>query len=196
MPLTISGFGMTEIGCGVSLSFLDSDVDVQRSEASGWPLAGLSSSASSIPGAGATPPPGEPGEICVRGYDVMQGYYRKPEETAERHRRRRLAAHRRHAAILRADGCLRFLGRYKDMLKVGGENVDPMEIEGFLLEHPRVNHVAVVGLPDARLGEVPSPIVVQSGRDARRPRRCSATAAARSRASRSRATWCSSTPSR
>jgi len=53
-----------------------------------------------------------------------------------------------------ADGCLRFLGRYKDMLKVGGENVDPMETEGLLLEHPAVQQVAIVGLPDERLGEV------------------------------------------
>jgi acyl-CoA synthetase (AMP-forming)/AMP-acid ligase II len=52
------------------------------------------------------------------------------------------------------DGHLRFLGRYKDMLKVGGENVDPMETEALLLEHPAVQQVAVVGLPDARLGEV------------------------------------------
>ena len=53
------------------------------------------------------------------------------------------------------DGHLRFLGRYKDMLKVGGENVDPMETEALLLEHPAVQQVAVVGLPDGRLGEVP-----------------------------------------
>src|SRR5690242_2601806 len=53
-----------------------------------------------------------------------------------------------------ADGHLRFLGRYKDMLKVGGENVDPMETEALLLEHPDVQQVAVVGLPDERLGEV------------------------------------------
>ena len=53
------------------------------------------------------------------------------------------------------DGYIRFLGRYKDMLKVGGENVDPMEVEGLLLEHPAVQQVAVVGLPDQRLAEVP-----------------------------------------
>jgi len=55
---------------------------------------------------------------------------------------------------LRADGHLRFIGRYKDMLKVGGENVDPMEVESFLLEHPGVHQVAIVGYPDERLGEV------------------------------------------
>jgi fatty-acyl-CoA synthase len=50
---------------------------------------------------------------------------------------------------------MRFLGRYKDMLKVGGENVDPMETEGLLLEHPEIHQVAVVGLPDEKLSEVP-----------------------------------------
>ena len=56
--------------------------------------------------------------------------------------------------LLRADGHLRFMGRYKDMLKIGGENVDPMEVEAFLTSHPGVAAVAVVGLPDARLAEV------------------------------------------
>ena len=56
--------------------------------------------------------------------------------------------------ILRTDGHLRFVGRYKDMLKVGGENVDPMEVEAYLMGHPAINLAAVVGLPDARLAEV------------------------------------------
>jgi acyl-CoA synthetase (AMP-forming)/AMP-acid ligase II len=56
--------------------------------------------------------------------------------------------------LLRADGHLRFMGRYKDMLKIGGENVDPMEVEGFLMGHPAVNTAAVVSYPDARLSEV------------------------------------------
>ena len=77
----------------------------------------------------------------------------KPEETARGHRRRGLVAHRRHGPDA-ADGHLRFLGRYKDMLKIGGENVDPMEVEAFLMAHPAVNLAAVVGLPDARLSEV------------------------------------------
>src|SRR6185295_19549008 len=51
-------------------------------------------------------------------------------------------------------GHMRFLGRYKDMLKIGGENVDPMEVEAFLASHPAIAAAAVVGLPDARLSEV------------------------------------------
>ena len=77
-----------------------------------------------------------PGEILVRGYMVMQGYYRKPEDTA-----RAIDAdgwlHTGDMGLLRADGHLRFMGRYKDMLKIGGENVDPMEVEAYLHGPPR-----------------------------------------------------------
>jgi len=89
----------------------------------------------------------------VRGRTVMTEYYRKPAETAAAFTPDRWFR-TGDAAMWLADGCLRFLGRYKDMLKVGGENVDPMETEGLLLEHPAVQQVAVVGLPDERLGEV------------------------------------------
>ena len=61
---------------------------------------------------------------------------------------------------LRPDGYLVFMGRYKDMLKIGGENVDPMEVEGYLLGHPGIQQVAVVGLPDPRLHEVPVAFVI------------------------------------
>jgi len=147
----LSGFGMTETWLGVSLSSLDDD-EVHRSEASGWPgpnfeLRIVDDGSGIVLGAGVA------GELQVRGLTVLKEYYRKPAETA--------AAFTADgwfrtgdAAMWLADGCLRFLGRYKDMLKVGGENVDPMETEGLLLEHPAVQQVAVVGLPDERLGEV------------------------------------------
>ncbi|MFI5365235.1 MAG: AMP-binding protein [Candidatus Binatia bacterium] len=154
---TITGYGMTEIGVGVTGSYLDSDEEV-RTTMSGWPLCGYEIKIVD-PATGARLPPGETGEICVRSYQVMQGYYRKPEETA-----RTIDAdgwlHTGDSGFLRADGCMRFLGRYKDMLKVGGENVDPTEVEGFLLEDLRINHVAVVGLADARLSEVPVAFVI------------------------------------
>ena len=56
--------------------------------------------------------------------------------------------------LLRPDGHLRFMGRYKDMLKIGGENVDPMEVEAYLMSHPGIDSAAVVSYPDARLSEV------------------------------------------
>ena len=147
----LSGFGMTEVWLGVALSSLDDD-EAHRSEASGWPGEGyelriIDDATEKVLG------PGVAGELQVRGWAVMKAYYKKPAETA--------AAFTEDgwfrtgdAAMWLPDGCLRFLGRYKDMLKVGGENVDPMETEGLLLEHPAVQQVAVVGLPDERLGEV------------------------------------------
>jgi fatty-acyl-CoA synthase len=156
MP-TVTVFGMTEVGAGVTLSFPDSDVEV-RTTMSGWVRDGFEIKIVD-PASGMIQPPGELGEICIRGYGVMHGYYRKPDETAKA-----IDAdgwlHSGDLGFLRADGCLRFLGRYKDMLKVGGENVDPMEVEGLLLEDPRINHAAVVGLPDPRLAEAPVAFVI------------------------------------
>jgi len=82
-----------------------------------------------------------------------------PEETA-----RAIDAggwfHTGDVATIDAEGFVRFIGRGKDMLKVGGENVDPAEVEAFLMTHPAVEQVKVVGVPDARLGEVPVACVV------------------------------------
>jgi len=98
-------------------------------------------------------PRGAPGEIVVRGYPLMQGYYGKPAETA-RAIDREGWFHTGDMGVLRPDGHLHFVGRYKDMLKVGGENVDPMEVEAFLMGHPAIRAAAVVGRPDPRLSEV------------------------------------------
>jgi long-subunit acyl-CoA synthetase (AMP-forming) len=80
---------------------------------SGWPLPGYEIKIID-PATGATLPAGQVGEICVRGYQVMQGYYKKPDETA-----RRIDAdgwlHTGDSGLLRADGCMRCLGRYKDL---------------------------------------------------------------------------------
>ncbi len=152
-PMTsISGFGMTEIWLGAGLCFLDDD-ETRRCETSGYPGPGFEIRIVD-PETGAERPPGEPGEILVRGFSLMLGYYKKPEETA--------ASfdgdgwfRSGDTAIWLDDGYFRFLGRYKDMLKVGGENVDPMEVEGYLLEDPAIHEIAVVGFPDERLTEVP-----------------------------------------
>ncbi len=147
----VSGFGMSEIGVGVAIGALDS-TEEQCCEASGFPAPGYEVRIVD-PETGRDQPVEVPGEILARGYTLMRGYYEKPEATA--------AAidadgwlHTGDMGLLRADGHLRFMGRYKDMLKIGGENVDPMEVEAFLMAHPAVNLVAVVSLPDARLSEV------------------------------------------
>jgi fatty-acyl-CoA synthase len=104
------------------------------------------------PETGRTVPRGEPGEFCARGYVVMQGYWNDPERTAEA-----IDAHRwMHTgdlATMDEHGYVRIVGRIKDMVIRGGENVYPREIEEFLYTHPAVADVQVVGVPDERFGE-------------------------------------------
>ena len=159
---TITGWGMTEVGVGGLLSFLDSSQD-DRCLGSGWPLPGYAFKVID-PMTGESVPAGVMGELCTRGYAVMQGYYKKPEETAKTIDREGWL-HTGDMAIMREDGMIRFLGRYKEMLKVGGENVDPVEVEAFLLQHPAVNQVKVVGVPDTRLSEVAAACVVLNAGD-------------------------------
>jgi fatty-acyl-CoA synthase len=161
---TLTGWGMTEVGVGALLSFPDSSED-DRCLGSGWPLPGYEFKIID-PTTGQRLAPGTMGELCTRGYAVMQGYYQKPEETAQA-----IDAdgwlHTGDMAIMRADGMVRFLGRYKEILKVGGENVDPVEVEAFLLQHPEVNQAKIVGVPDDRLHEVGvACIVLNSGGNA------------------------------
>ena len=146
----MTGFGMSEIGIA-TLSGLDS-TEEQCVEANGYPLPGCEVRVVD-PATGLAQPVSVPGEILGRSYMVTPGYYKKPEDTA-----RALDAdgwfHTGDMGVMRSDGHLRFLGRYKDMLKIGGENVDPMEVEGFLMSHAAIRMAAVVGVPDARLSEV------------------------------------------
>ena len=148
---TISAYGMTELHNCAAQSFpLDSEDD--RCTMSGAPMPGYTFRVID-PDTGAEQPHGTPGEILVHGYGVMQGYYKKPEETAKAIDGEGWM-HTGDRGIERADGTIRFLGRYKDMLKVGGENVDAAEVEALVLTHEAVAQVAVVGVPDERLAEV------------------------------------------
>jgi fatty-acyl-CoA synthase len=109
------------------------------------------------PQTGATLAPGEIGEICAKGWSLMKGYYKLPEQTAKTLRSGWL--YTGDLGELGADGRLRFIGRLKDMFRVGGENVSPLEVEQVLLKHPSVELAQVVGVPDPRLGEVPAAYV-------------------------------------
>ncbi|TAJ68623.1 MAG: AMP-binding protein [Phenylobacterium sp.] len=97
-------------------------------------------------------PRGEPGELCTRGYSVMLGYWGDPERTAEA---LDVAGwmHTGDLATLDDDGCCNIVGRIKDMVIRGGENVYPREIEEFLYRHPAIQDVQVIGVPDAKYGE-------------------------------------------
>ena len=157
LTTTVSGWGMSETWTFAACSFINATPE-QRCDASGFPMPGLEYSVIE-PETGRHLAPGEQGELLVRGYSIMKGYYNKPDETA--------AAidadgwlHTGDTGLIRPDGHLRFIGRFKDLLKVGGENVSPAEIEAFLLNMAEVDQVAVVGYPDARLAEVPVAYIV------------------------------------
>ena len=104
-------------------------------------------------------PRGEPGEIVVRGYNVMRGYLDDPEQTAET-----IDAngwlHTGDIGVMDANGNIDITDRKKDMFIVGGFNAYPAEIENILLTHPEIGQVAVIGMPDDRLGEVAVATVV------------------------------------
>ena len=111
------------------------------------------------PASGIALPVGAVGEIRLRGWSVMQGYYDMPEQTAE--------ALTRDGWLLTgdlgrfgADGRLEFMGRLKNIVRVGGENVSPEEVENILHRHPAVKQAQIVGVPDARLVEVCAAFVV------------------------------------
>jgi len=96
-------------------------------------------------------PPETPGELIARGYGIMKGYYKMPDETSKAIRNGWL--HTKDLAIMDKDGYFRILGRIDDMIIRGGENVYPREIEEFLYTNPKIKDVAIVGVPSAKYGE-------------------------------------------
>jgi fatty-acyl-CoA synthase len=97
-------------------------------------------------------PPGTAGELCTRGYCVMQGYWDDPARTAEAIDRAGWM-HTGDLAVLDEQGYCNIVGRIKDLVIRGGENIYPREVEEFLFRHPKVAEVQVVGVPDPRMGE-------------------------------------------
>jgi fatty-acyl-CoA synthase len=157
MPHSIlmSSYGLTE--CGGVVAFTDPEDPLElRVTTGGIPFDGIELEVRDFV-TGDPMPEGVAGEIVVRGYCVFDGYHKDPQKTAE---------------VIDADGWfhtgdvgklieghIAYLGRTKDMLKVGGENVGAIEIESFLATHPAVSVVAVVGVPDPRYMEVPAAFV-------------------------------------
>ena len=97
-------------------------------------------------------PRGERGELCTRGYPVMLGYWENEEATREAIDAARWM-HTGDLAVMRENGYVNIVGRIKDMIIRGGENVYPREIEEFLYTHPKVADVQVIGVPDEKYGE-------------------------------------------
>ncbi|XAS66533.1 AMP-binding protein [Micrococcaceae bacterium Sec5.7] len=143
-------YGMTETS-PVSTMTLSSDTLAQRTETVGRTMPQLESQVVD-PGTGEVLERGEIGELCTRGYAVMQGYWDQPGKTAEA-----IDAegwmHTGDLARMDEGGYVVIEGRMKDMVIRGGENVYPREIEEFLYGHPSIQDVQVIGVPDARYGE-------------------------------------------
>ncbi len=143
-------YGLTEAGGVIAYNHPDEPLEV-RLTTCGKPMPGLQARIVD-PDTLAELPPGEKGEILLKGYSVFDGYYKAPEKNAEAF----IDGWFRTGdlAIIDAEGYIEFHGRLKDMLKVGGENVAALEIESLLATHPAVNMAQVIGVPDDRLVEV------------------------------------------
>jgi acyl-CoA synthetase (AMP-forming)/AMP-acid ligase II len=152
----VSIYALTEAGGAVTLTSLDDELDV-RVTTCGQPLAGTEVRIVD-PETGAPLAVGETGEICVRGISVCDGYHEDEEKNAQAFDAEGWL-HTGDRGSLDEDGRVCFLGRLKDMMKVGGENVAEVEVESHISTHPAVKLVQVVGVPDARLDEVPAAYV-------------------------------------
>jgi fatty-acyl-CoA synthase len=159
--LQVGTFGMTEASGIVSTGGYDMDPE-RGFQTLGYPLAGVSVRIVDL-ATKTDMPTGERGEVLIKGYNLLDGYYRDPAKTAEA-----LDGdgwyHSGDIGSLDQYGHLRFHGRFKDMLKVGGENVAAAEVEAVLAAHDGVQLAQVVGLPDARLAEIPAAFVERSGK--------------------------------
>ncbi len=146
----LTAYGLTEV-CGTATMCHPEDSDEVISSTCGRAIPGVEIEIRSPDGK--VQPSGEPGEVLVRGYNVMAGFYDDPEATAQ-------AVdpdgwlHTGDVGVLDETGYLRITDRIKDMFVVGGFNAYPAEIEQLLTTHPAVSEAVVLGMPDERLGEV------------------------------------------
>jgi len=154
--LQVGSFGMTETAGTVCTGSPDEEQYLRISRL-GKPLPGLEVRIVQ-PDTGEDAATGQRGEVLVRGYSTLEGYHKDPEKTAQA-----IDAagwfHTGDIGSLDEHGTIMFHGRYKDMLKVGGENVAAAEIEALLARHPSVKLAQVVGIPDAKYVEVPAAFV-------------------------------------
>jgi long-chain acyl-CoA synthetase len=140
------GFGLTEASPVVCFNPL---IGVQKPDSIGIPVPGTD--VRIVDDAGRPVPQGEPGELIVRGPQVMAGYWNRPEETARTIRDGWL--YTGDVAVMDADGYFRIVDRKKDMILVSGFNVYPNEVEDVIAQLDAVLEVAVIGVPDDKSGE-------------------------------------------
>ena len=147
----ISPYGLTETHIGGTACALDDPLEIRMTTV-GRPMPGVELAIRQPNGKGFLSA-GEPGEVCFRGWCITKGYFDDPEKTAEAldddgwFRTGDLG-------VIGEDGYLRLVGRIKEMIRVGGENVAAADVESVLLKHDAVKQAVAVGMSDARLGEV------------------------------------------
>lgn len=157
VPNLCNAYGLSEASPNVVMSCWDDPLPLRME---GWalPHAGVEVRIADT-NTGEIMLPGAPGEIQVKGWSVMRGYYNLPEVTAQTFTGDGWLK-TGDLGKMDAEGRLKMVGRLKDMFRVGGENVAPTEVEGFILMHEAIELAQVVGVPDARLGEVPAAFVI------------------------------------
>jgi HIP---CoA ligase len=156
IPIVLTGYGLTE-ACGTVTMTNAGDSPEVVATSCGRAIDGIEIEV--VDHAGVQVPTGEPGEVMVRGMNVMQGYLDDPAATAQAFNADGWLR-TGDIGVLDAAGYLRISDRMKDMFIVGGFNCYPAEIEKILAAHPAILHVAIVGVPDERLGEVGRAYVV------------------------------------
>ena len=159
-PFTIV-FGQTEMSPVATMTYPDDSLD-DKANTLGLPMPHVE--VKIVDPEGRTVPIGEPGEFCARGYLVMREYYNNPTATAES-----IDAdgwmHSGDLCTMDERGYCRIVGRLKDMIIRGGENIYPREIESVLFQHPGVADVAVIGIPDEKWGEIVGAVIRPANTD-------------------------------
>jgi len=146
-----SGYGMTEACSCITGTAIDDPIElIAETVGKAYPetevrIANLKT--------GEILPPGQEGEFIVRGFNIMKGYYKDPEATVKALDKDGWL-HTGDLGVMMENGYFRFAGRLKEMFLSGGFNVSPLEVENFLIRHPKIKQVYVIGVPDKVMGEV------------------------------------------
>ncbi len=149
MKHILIGYGQTEVSPINHLTLPDDPIE-KRVETVGRAVPWVEIKL--VDAEGRVVPIGEKGEVCTRGYSVMLGYWNDEEQTRDTIDEARWL-HSGDLGIMDEEGYLRIVGRIKDMIIRGGENIYPREVEEFLYTHPKIREVQVFGVPDAKMGE-------------------------------------------
>jgi fatty-acyl-CoA synthase len=147
----VIAYGQTETSPVVTMSDADDTIEIRvKTVGRAMPQTGIRITSTRT---GKAVPIGEQGEVCVHGYALMKGYDGDPVGTAKVIKKDGWL-HTGDLGIMHPDGCIHLTGRSKDVIIRGGENIYPREVEEFLYTHPKIGEAQVVGIPNARLGEI------------------------------------------